>query len=233
MKNKSLSKQSGRKDVNDFLNELERMPTVRQGTQRGRLIFALDATASREPMWERACRIQGQMFEETAALGGLDIQLCYYQGVELFHTSNWSNKSATLLRQMKDVRCLAGFTQIGKVLKHALTQTRIQKINAVVFIGDAMEEDGTFLCGLAGELGLLGIPLFIFQEGDEAGAKSIFQRMAKLSHGAYCQFDATSAKHLGELLGAVAVYAAGGLKALDNYAKHHGNQILKLTNQLK
>ena len=47
------------------------------GGGRGRLIFALDATASREPTWDRACRIQGEMFEATAALGGLDIQLVF------------------------------------------------------------------------------------------------------------------------------------------------------------
>jgi hypothetical protein len=42
-----------------------------------RLIFALDATASREPTWDSACRIQGEIFEATAAIGGLDLQLAY------------------------------------------------------------------------------------------------------------------------------------------------------------
>src|SRR3546814_9870581 len=42
----------------------------RDGGRRGRLIFAMDATASREPTWDRACRLQGEMFKETAALGG-------------------------------------------------------------------------------------------------------------------------------------------------------------------
>lgn len=233
MKSKPLSRHSGRNDISKFLSELERMPEIHKGERRGRLLFAMDATASREPMWDRACHIQGQMFEATSAMGGLDIQLCYYQGFELFHTTKWSNKSATLLRQMTDVRCLAGYTQIRKVLKHALAQTRKQKVHAVVFIGDCMEEDGVELCSLAGDLGLLGVPLFIFHEGAEVGAKSVFQRMAILSHGAYCHFDAASAKHLGELLGAVAVYAAGGRKALDDYASQHGNTILQLSRQLK
>ncbi|MGR9105885.1 MAG: VWA domain-containing protein [Gammaproteobacteria bacterium] len=233
MKNKSLSRNFGKSDVKEFLNRLEQMPLVRKAEKRGRLIFALDATASREPLWDRACHIQAQMFEVTAALGGLDIQLCYYHGFEIFHASTWSNQSSALLREMTSVPCLAGHTQIRKVLAHALAETKKQKVNAVVFIGDCMEEDGSVLCNLAGELGILGVPLFIFHEGDEPRAAAVFRRMAKLSHGAYCYFDAGSAQHLGELLAAVAVYAAGGLAALDDYSREHGSSILQLSNQIK
>ena len=54
-------------EVADFLDKLKRAPVAHTGGGRGRLIFALDATASREPTWDRACRIQGEMFEATAA----------------------------------------------------------------------------------------------------------------------------------------------------------------------
>ncbi|MCI0653213.1 MAG: hypothetical protein L0Y39_01865 [Methylococcaceae bacterium] len=233
MKNKYLSRDPGKSDVKEFLSQLEKMPVVRKAETRGRLIFAMDATQSREPMWDRACHIQGQMFEVTSALGGLEVQLCYYHGFEIFHASAFSNKSSELLREMTAVRCLPGHTQIGRLLEHALAETKKHRVNALVFIGDCMEEDGNYLCRLAGDSGILGLPLFIFHEGDEPGAAAVFRRLAKLSRGAYCHFDAESAKHLGELLGAVAVYAAGGRQALDDYTSMHGTRVLQLSNQIK
>jgi len=47
---------------------------------RPQLIFALDATASREPTWEKATTLQSQMFAEAASVGALDLQLVYYRG---------------------------------------------------------------------------------------------------------------------------------------------------------
>jgi hypothetical protein len=44
---------------------------------RGRLIFTLDATASRESTWDMAAQLQASMFEEAAKAGGLDVQLVY------------------------------------------------------------------------------------------------------------------------------------------------------------
>ncbi len=233
MKSKYLSPNQGKSDVKKFLSRLNEMPVIRKAEKRGRLIFAMDATASREPMWDRACHIQSQMFEVTAALGGLNIQLCYYHGFEIFHATAWSSQSAALGREITGVRCLAGHTQIRKVLEHALAETKRQKVNAVVFIGDCMEEDANSLYTLAGELGILGVPLFIFHEGDEPRAAAVFRRMARLSRGAYCYFDAGSAKHLGELLGAVAVYAAGGVEALNDYTSRHGTKVLQLSSQIK
>ncbi|MGH8500048.1 MAG: hypothetical protein ACRERV_14760, partial [Methylococcales bacterium] len=173
MKNKDLSRHPGKSDVKEFISKLDKMPLVRKSENTGRLVFAMDATASREPMWGRACHIQGQMFEVTNALGGLDVQLCYYHGFEIFHATRWSNKSSTLLREMTAVHCSAGHTQIRKVLEHVLTETKKIKVNAVVFIGDCMEEDADYLCKLAGELGVLGVPLFIFHEGDEPTAATV------------------------------------------------------------
>ena len=233
MKNKNLSRDQGKSDVQEFLNKLEKMPLARKAGKRGRLIFSRDATQSREPTWDRAIHIQSQMFEVTSGLGGLDIQLCYYHGFEIFRSTGWLNQSSVLLREMTAVHCLSGHTQIRKILDHALVETKKQKVNAVVFIGDCMEEDGNRLCDLAGKLGMLGVPLFLFHEGDEPGAAAAFRRMAALSRGAYCPFGTGSAKQLGELLGAVAVYAAGGLPALEDYSSRHGAAVLQLTSQIK
>ena len=218
----------GKPTVAAFLQKAASTPVARGG-KRGRLIFALDATASREASWDRASHLQAEMFQSTTALGSLDIQLCYYRGFGEFHATPWLRDSRQLLREMTAVRCLAGHTQIGKLLQHALRETRQQKVNAVVFIGDCVEEDIDDLGQLAGQLGLLGVPLFLFQEGRDANAARAFRHLAELSGGTHCPFDANSAQQLRDLLAAVAVFAVGGHDALADFHRRHGSTVLKLT----
>ncbi|HVC51290.1 MAG TPA: VWA domain-containing protein [Stellaceae bacterium] len=220
-------------EVDAFLRDLNRMPAVRPAGRRGRLIFALDATASREPTWDRACRIQGEMFEATAALGGLDVKLMFYRGFRECKSSRWMASGADLHRAMRAVSCAGGETQIERVLDHAIAETRRLRVNALVFVGDAMEEDIDRLCRLAGELGLLGVPIFVFHEGNDPAAAKAFRQIAKLSRGAYLRFDLASADRLKELLAAVAVYAAGGYRALTAYGEKKGGDIPLLTAQLR
>lgn len=204
-------------EVAAFLRQVAATPLRTQGGRRGRLIFAMDATASRQPSWDHACRIQGEMFEATADLGGLDVQLVFYRGFRECKASPWVSSARDLLDRMTGVACLGGRTQIGRVLNHALKETRSRKVDALVFVGDCMEEDVDHLCGHAGELGLLGVPAFLFQEGKDPAARLAFQQIARLTGGAYCPFDGTSARQLRELLGAVAAFAAGGRPALEAY----------------
>lgn len=218
-------------EIEAFLKQVAATP-ARRGDGRGRLIFALDATASREPTWRQAMRIQADMFRETDALGGLDVQLVSYGGRD-FDAGPWVARSDPLLSRMAEVRCAAGFTQIERVLRHAVDETRKGRVNAVVFVGDCMEEMPDVLYGLAGELALLGAPIFIFHEGDDAIAGQAFQRMAALSRGAYCRFDPSSPGQLRDLLSAVAVYAAGGRKALADYGRRTGGVALRLSHQMK
>jgi hypothetical protein len=220
-------------EVDAFLRKLAAVPLVQPAPgRRGRLMFALDATASRQPTWDRACHIQADMFKETAALGGLDIQLVFYRGFAEFGASGWFNEAAELLKYMSVVTCLGGKTQIGRVLKFAIAETKRQRISALVFVGDCMEEDIDVLCHKAGELGLLGVPVFIFHEGRDAKAAQAFQQIARLTRGAYCPFDAGSARQLRELLSAVAVYAAGGQAALEDYSRRAGGATLLLARQV-
>ncbi len=221
------------RDVAQFLAKLAAVPTPRKGGERGRLLFGLDATASRQSTWDRACQIQAEMFTAAAQLGGLDIQLAYYRGFSEFKAAPWLSDGATLQRLMGSVSCLGGKTQIGKLLRHALIETKVKRINAVVFIGDAMEEDGDALCHQAGELGVLGVPLFMFHERGEALAAETFKQMATLSGGAYCRFDSSSADALRDLLRAVAVFATGGRAALEDHSRRQGGGALLLTRQLK
>jgi hypothetical protein len=220
-------------DVDAFLHDLQRAPKPPPTGARGRLIFALDATASREPSWDRACRIQGEMFEATAALGGLDVKLVYYRGFNECQASRWMSNAADLHRVMRRVSCLGGETQIERVLAHALAETKRQRVGALVFVGDAMEENVDRLCQLAGELGLNGVPIFLFHEGNDPIAGRAFRQMARLSRGAYLRFDLGSADRLKDLLGAVAVYAAGGYRALTAYGEKKGGEVLRLTAQLQ
>ncbi len=223
---------SSRSEVDAFLDAVRAMPARASGARRGRLIFALDATASRRPTWDRACHIQAAMFHETAALGGLDVQLVFYRGFRECKSSKWYSDPDALGRVMTGVACLGGQTQIGKVLSHAKTETGRQKVDALIFVGDAFEEDIDAVCHVAGELGVLGVPVFVFHEGGDPIAAGAFREIARLTRGAYCPFDLSSADRLKELLAAVAVYAAGGRKALSDYGARHGEAVRLLTSQL-
>jgi len=227
------SKKSSTTDVDAFLAKVAATPVTKAPGQRGRLLFAMDATASRQPTWDRAANIQGQMFEETAALGGLELQLAFFRGFREFKVSKWVTDSAHLLRLMTSVFCMAGHTQIGKVLSHTINETEKKKVDALIYVGDCVEEDVDNLGHLAGKLGLMGVPAFVFHEGGDPVAGFAFKQIAKLTGGAYCPFDASSAQTLRDLLSAVAVFAAGGRLALEDLAKKKGGETLLIADQMK
>jgi hypothetical protein len=229
----NLPRRASASEVDAFLRTLAATPKNGTPGRGGRLIFAMDATASREPTWDRARRIQAQMFDATASLGGLDIQLCFYRGLAECKAGPWLSDAGALRKRMAAVYCLGGLTQIRKVLRHTLDESRRRPVNALVFVGDCMEEDPDRLCDLAGQLGLLGVPAFLFQEGLDPAAERIFRQLAKLSGGAYSRFDADSPQQLRDLLGAVAVYAAGGYRALEDLGSRGGQAALRLAHQLE
>jgi hypothetical protein len=191
------------KQVADFL--------AKQPASMARLIFALDATMSREQMWDQACHLQAQMFTEAGKLGMLQVQLVYYRGLDECRTSHWTSNAHELARTMTGIQCRAGETQIGKILAHIRKENISQKINAAIFVGDAMEEDPGSLSDVAATL---GVPLFMFQEGDIPIVEKTFREMARLTNGAYCRFEPGAEAKLAELLKAVAAFATGGLTAL-------------------
>ena len=226
------AKPASSKEVAAFLAKVKSMPVVRAGGQGGRLIFALDATASREPMWDEACKLQGEMFLATQGLGPLEVQLAWYRGLGEFDASAFVGNSSALVGRMREVACAAGETQIGRVLDHAAAETRRRKVNALVFVGDAMEEGLDGLARRAGELGLLGVPCFMFLEGKDPVARAAFERIARLTGGAFCPFDAGSARTLRDLLAAVATFAVGGRVALEDFSRQRGGAVQLLTSQV-
>jgi hypothetical protein len=203
-----------RGEVAAFLAAARSAP-VRTEAGRGRLVFALDATMSRQPTWDLACRLQAEMFDAAARAGGLEVQLVYYRGHGEARVSRWVSDAAGLTRLLTGLACRGGLTQIGKVLAHANRTAAAERLAALVFVGDAVEEDVDALCHAAGELALRGTRAFMFHEGGDARVAATFREIARLTGGAYLPFDSRSAGELRALLGAVGAYAAGGRAALE------------------
>ena len=193
----------------------------------GRLIFALDATQSRQPSWDQAAHLQSEMFQAVESLGGLEVQLVFYRGFGECKASQWTSTARDLQRMMFNVRCKGGLTQIGKVLANAIKQTEQKPVSALVFIGDAFEEDIDKVCHKAGELGLTGTPALMFHEGKDPVAAQAFKEIARLTGGAYFGFDSMSASNLRDLLSAAAIFAVGGLAALDSVSGNGVTQLRK------
>ena len=224
---------SSRPEIAEFIERVRALGPAAAAGQRGRLIFALDATMSRQPTWDSACALQADMFREAAKAGGLDIQLVYFRGLDECRASGWVAGAEKLAALMSRIDCRGGHTQIGKVIGHARSEYAKQRVQAMVFIGDAMEEKIDDLCKAAGELGLLGVPVFMFQEGNDTVAENAYREIARLTRGAYCRFDTGAALQLGELLRAVAAYAAGGIKALADLSARRSDGARKLLAQLR
>lgn len=229
----STDKPATRQELNAFLSKVAAMPAVGKTAGGGRLLFALDATASREQTWDQASRLQSEMFLAARDAGGLQVQLAYFRGFAEFYKTPWCRDSTALLGLMSGIQCRAGTTQIERVLRHALVENKSQRIHCVVYVGDAMEENPDLLCQLAGQLGMLNVPVFVFQEGRDPMVQETYQAMARLSRGAWSRFDSGSAAELRELLRAVAVYASGGLQALERFSQGAGSEIQRLTRQLR
>ena len=225
---------SGRQDVQAFLKDVRALASPKDNASSGRLVFALDATASREASWDKASALHAEMFQAASACGGLQVQLCYYRGFQEFRATKWFDSAHLLLGAMTSVRCAAGRTQIGRVLTLIEAEHKAQKVAAAVIISDAFEESLDRAAHTAGNLGLRGCKLFLFQDGHDRAASRAFAELARLSGGACCQFDETSADELRELLRAVAAYAAGGHEAARAMLQNGRTQAARrLTQQLK
>src|ERR1700710_2598101 len=133
---------------------------------------------------------------------------------------------------MRNTNCRWANTQIGRVLSETRREAVASGVRAVVFVGDVMEEAVDDLCAKAGELGLLKVPVFMFQEGHDVTAEQAFREIARLTGGAWCRFDPGAAAQLRELLRAAAAYAAGGREALMRLSKT-GSGAAKLIGQMK
>ena len=217
----------GSGEVDAFLRKAAAVPAL-ASAKRGRLVFALDATMSRQPTWDLAQSLQGRMFETAGALGGLDVQLVFFRGMAECRASAFIANGAGLAALMGKISVRGGQTQIGKVLEHVRDETRRAPIGALIYVGDAMEENVDALCAVAGELGLLGVKAFMFHEGADPAAGRAFREIARLTGGAYAAFDQAAPERLAGLLAAAAAYAAGGARALEALAKETRGEAARL-----
>jgi len=223
----------GAGDVDAFLRKAAAVPCVATG-KRGRLVFALDATMSRQPTWDLAQGLQGRMFETAGALGGLDVQLVFFRGMAECRASSFIANGEGLGALMGKISVRGGQTQIARVLEHVRDETRRAPIGALIYVGDAMEENVDALCGLAGQLGLLGVKAFMFHEGADLAAGRAFREIARLTGGAYAAFDQSAPQRLASLLAAAAAYAAGGSRALEALAQTpRGDEARLLLTQMR
>ena len=198
-----------RDEVAAFVKKVGQLARPNAGDD-GRLLFAMDATMSRQPTWDMAVSLQAGMFEAIPKDAALQVQLIYFRGLGECRASKWVVDAGALARLMSRIACQGGNTQIGRVFSHAREEHRKRRINAVVYVGDAIEENVDALCARAGELGLMGLPLFVFQEGRDPRVEAAFREFARLSKGAYARFDSSAPQQLADLLKAVAAYASGG-----------------------
>jgi hypothetical protein len=189
---------------------------------RGRLMFAIDATASREATWALARQLQGDMFRAAAPVGKLEVQLVFYRGQEC-RSSKWLTSGERLAALMNKVHCVAGMTQIGRVFGHALREhEKKAPVGALTVIADAFEENVEDVAALASKLGMVGCPIFMFQDvsqGRDATARNAFRLFALKSGGAYFEFNPNTSRAvelLSEQLNAMARLAVGDAKALQN-----------------
>ena len=220
------SNRSSSKDIAAFLNVAAKTPALAQ--VKGRLIFAIDATMSRQPAWDVATEIQSDMFDVAQSIGGLAVQLVYFRGRGEFEASEWTTTPSALAARMRRVSTRSGFTQLRRVLVHAAEEARRTKVGALVYVGDCFEENPDMVAKEAGALALLGVPAFMFHEGDDPTAASMFKEVARLTQGVYAHFDAGTARQLRDLLRAAAVYATGGGLALKDYGDRVGGEVLRL-----
>jgi len=224
------AQRSSSDDIDAFLKAATKVPALSQ--VKGRLIFAIDATMSRQPTWDSAAEIQTEMFDVAQSIGGLAVQLVFFRGRGEFEASNWTTSASMLADRMNAVRCRSGFTQLRRVLAHAVTEARTTKVGALVYVGDCFEENPDVVAREAGALALLGVPAFMFHEGDDPTAEGMFREVARLTRGVYARFDHGAAARLRELLKAAAVYAAGGGLALKHYGEKTGGEILQIARSM-
>lgn len=229
-KNNLPAGRSSSREVDAFLSKAAQVPALSQ--VKGRLIFAIDATMSRQATWDRAANIQTDMFSVAGGIGGLGVQLVYFRGFGEFRASEWTTSPSVLGRRMQEVTCLSGGTQVCRVLSHANDEARRVKINTLVYVGDCFEESADVACNEAAKLALLGVRAFMFHEGLDPAATNMFQQIARLTNGVYARFDAGAARQLRELLTAAAVYATGGGLALKTYGAKVGGEVLRLSRQI-
>lgn len=188
-----------------------------------KLLFSMDATASREATWDIAQDLTQSMFDQIP--GGLKIALAYHGGGRLKEVSEFRSDVQYFKKKVSEVSCDPGTTALCEILDHAANE---RGLSALIYIGDAYEE-GDYKA-LARELKLRKIPCFFFLEGQDPTAKRAFSEIAEITSGAVFPFDMASLEKAKARLDAIAAFAAGGMQLLKEKAASlpAASELLKL-----
>src|SRR5580658_5305311 len=188
-------------------------PPVETGApSRPRLVFAVDATASREPAWKAARQVTDALVK--ALPGELDVALAVHGGSRVHTFTAFTNDAATLRDRAAGVSCEAGLTRLLPILSASLKQPSVR---VIVYIGDVFEENLSHGRNLADSLGQRGTKLIVLHDTADPSARrdaELFWDLAKRTGGCVLPFDASAPGRLRDILSAVAVYAVGGEKLL-------------------
>ena len=178
--------------IDAFVSSARKIGPSATAEARGRLVFALDATMSRQPTWDLACKLQGRCSRRRSKIGGLAVQLIYFRGFDECRASQWVIAPSALTKLMTQIDCRGGHTQIGRVLRHVRNAGASTGVKALVYVGDAMEEPVDALCAAAGEVGAPRRQGVHVPRGAGPGRGHAFKEIARLTGGAYARFDANA-----------------------------------------
>ena len=185
---------------------------------RPRLVFAFDATASREPAWATARQVTDALVK--ALPGELDVALAVHGGSTLHTFTEFTADARTLRDRAAGIGCIAGFTRMLPILARSLKRPGVR---VVVYIGDVFEESLGRGRNLADAMGRRGMKLIVLHDTSDAAARGhaeIFLDLARRTGGCVLPFDASAPAKLRELLAAVAVFAVGGRALLEEKSGH-------------
>jgi hypothetical protein len=184
---------------------------------RPRLVFAVDATASREPAWAAARQVTDALVK--ALPGQLDVALAVHGGSRVHTFTPFTSNAATLRDRAAGVACQAGMTRLLPILSTSLKHPAVR---VVIYIGDVFEESVIQGRRLADNMGQRGTKLIVLHDTADPAARldaEVFWDLAKRTGGCVLPFNASASGRLRELLSAVAVYAVGGETLLQERAR--------------
>jgi hypothetical protein len=184
------------------------LTTTDTSSNRPRLVFGFDATASREPAWAMARTVTDALVR--ALPGELDVALAVHGGSLLHTFTPFTSDANTLLDRAAGIHCMAGRTRLLAILARSLREPGVR---VVTYIGDVFEESLTRGQTLADQLGARGIKLIVLHDTSDWTARrdaEVFLDLARRTGGCVLPFDLGAPDRLRDILAAAAVYAVGG-----------------------
>lgn len=182
-----------------------------------RMIFGLDATASRRDTWTIAQRLQRDLLTMAQEVGQLELQIAFFSGLTNFRHTHWSTDGDELAKLMSEIHCQAGQTQIVRLFDHAIAEATAAptRVKCLLYVGDTMEDNEAQVLARAKTLGDLNVPIFmLYEKGQYNNDEPEYRRIAKASGGAFGEFSEGGIAELRSMLEAIFAYATGGKDAM-------------------